>query len=114
MFEVPHLDMVARFGESSATLLRQIWAASLPSSCQDPLIISPTPTLLELSKPPLPSVPQRLIKDELVEFPSDPQTHPLPAEQGEDDKIHGYETDTGMHMCKHKSTMERKTKAERR
>ncbi|KAI9458803.1 hypothetical protein F5148DRAFT_959677, partial [Russula earlei] len=51
---------------------------------------------------------------ELVEFPSDPQTRPLPAEQGEDDEIHGYETDTGVHMRKHKSTMERKTKAERR
>ncbi|KAI9512677.1 hypothetical protein F5148DRAFT_973230, partial [Russula earlei] len=50
----------------------------------------------------------------LVEFPSDPQTRPLPAEQGKDDEIHGYETDTGMHMRKHKSTMERKTKAEHR
>ncbi|KAI9454941.1 P-loop containing nucleoside triphosphate hydrolase protein [Russula earlei] len=64
--------------------------------------------------PPLPSVPQRLIKDELVELPSDPQTRPLPAEQGEDDEIHGYETDTGVHMRKHKSITGRKTKAERR
>jgi hypothetical protein len=52
----------------------------------------------------------------LVELPLDPQpqpeTHPLPAEQAEDDAIHGYEMDTGMHMCEDKSATECMTKAE--
>ncbi|KAI9449948.1 hypothetical protein F5148DRAFT_968200, partial [Russula earlei] len=39
---------------------------------------------------------------------------PLPAEQDEDDEIHGYEKDTGVHMRKHKSTTGRKNMAERR
>jgi len=50
----------------------------------------------------------------LVELPSDPQTRPFPAEAGEDDEIHGYETDTGMRMREHKSATECMTKAERR
>src|SRR6266851_2519920 len=50
----------------------------------------------------------------LVELPADPQTRPLPAEQGEDDAIHGYETDTGVRMRENKSAIERMTKAERR
>ncbi|KAI0252480.1 hypothetical protein BJV78DRAFT_1200931 [Lactifluus subvellereus] len=50
----------------------------------------------------------------LVELPSDPQTRPLPTEPGEDDEIHGYETDMGVRMREHKSAPERMTKAERR
>jgi uncharacterized Rmd1/YagE family protein len=49
----------------------------------------------------------------LVELPSDPQTRPHRVEDGEDE-IHGYETDTGVHMREHKSAIERMTKAERR
>lgn len=54
------------------------------------------------------------IHQKLVELPSDPQTRPLPTEPGEDDEIHGYETDMGVHMREHKSAAERMTKAERR
>ncbi|KAI9508546.1 hypothetical protein F5148DRAFT_971111, partial [Russula earlei] len=46
--------------------------------------------------------------------PVRPPERPLPAEQGEDDEIHGYETDTGVRMREHRSTTERMTKAERR
>ncbi|KAF8260817.1 hypothetical protein EI94DRAFT_870653 [Lactarius quietus] len=50
----------------------------------------------------------------LVELPSDPQTRPLPTEGGEDDAIHGYETDAGVRVRENKSAAERMTKAERR
>ena len=50
----------------------------------------------------------------LVELPSDPQTRPLPTEGGEDDGIHGYETDAGVRVRENKSAAERMTKAERR
>ncbi|KAH9962872.1 hypothetical protein BC827DRAFT_1129567 [Russula dissimulans] len=49
----------------------------------------------------------------LVELPSDPQTRPLPAEEADNDAIHGYETDTGVRMREHKSAIERMSKAER-
>jgi uncharacterized Rmd1/YagE family protein len=50
----------------------------------------------------------------LVELPSDPQTRPLPTEGGDDDAIHGYETDAGVRVRENKSAAERMTKAERR
>ena len=50
----------------------------------------------------------------LVELPSDPQTRPLPTEGGEDDAIHGYETDAGVRVRENKSAAERMTKVERR
>jgi uncharacterized Rmd1/YagE family protein len=63
-----------------------------------------------------PAATQRTSKthQRLVELPSDPQTRPQRVEDGEDDAIHGYETDTGVRMREHKSTTERMTKAERR
>lgn len=63
-----------------------------------------------------PAATQRSSKthQKLVELPSDPQTRPLPTEGGEDDAIHGYETDTGVRLREHKSGPERMTKAERR
>ncbi len=63
-----------------------------------------------------PAATQRTSKthQRLVELPSDPQTRPHRVEDGEDDAIHGYETDTGVRMREHKSTTERMTKAERR
>lgn len=63
-----------------------------------------------------PAATQRTSKthQRLVELPSDPQTRPHRVEDGEDDAIHGYETDTGVRMREHKSATERMTKAERR
>lgn len=63
-----------------------------------------------------PAATQRTSKthQRLVELPSDPQTRPHRAEQGEDDAIHGYETDNGVRMREQKSATERMTKAERR
>ena len=63
-----------------------------------------------------PAATQRTSKthQRLVELPSDPQTRPHRVEDGEDDAIHGYETDTGVRMREHKSAIERMTKAERR
>ena len=63
-----------------------------------------------------PAATQRTSKthQRLVELPSDPQTRPHRVQDGEDDAIHGYETDTGVHMREHKSATERMTKAERR
>lgn len=63
-----------------------------------------------------PAATQRTSKthQRLVELPSDPQTRPHRVEDGEDDTIHGYETDTGVRMREHKSATERMTKAERR
>lgn len=63
-----------------------------------------------------PAATQRTSKthQRLVELPSDPQTRPLPGQEGEEDAIHGYETDTGVRMREHKSATERMTKSERR
>jgi len=63
-----------------------------------------------------PAATQRTSKthQRLVELPSDPQTRPHRVEDGEDDAIHGYETDTGVRMREQKSATERMTKAERR
>ena len=63
-----------------------------------------------------PAATQRTSKthQRLVELPSDPQTRPIRVEEGEDDAIHGYETDTGVRMREQKSATERMTKAERR
>lgn len=63
-----------------------------------------------------PAATQRTSKthQRLVELPSDPQTRPHRVEGGEDDAIHGYETDTGVRMREQKSATERMTKAERR
>jgi uncharacterized Rmd1/YagE family protein len=86
---------------------------SLPRSA---LINSPTLTSSTTTASPKSAATQRTSKthQKLVELPSDPQTRPLPTEQGEDDAIHGYETDNGVRMREHKSAIERMTKAERR
>ncbi|KAH8987844.1 DUF155-domain-containing protein [Lactarius akahatsu] len=78
------------------------------ASITAPLVSSQTGS----TKPP---AAQRTSKthQRLVELPSDPQTRPLPTEGGEDDAIHGYETDAGV-VRENKSAAERMTKAERR
>ena len=84
---------------------------SLPRSAS---ISSPlTPSQAGSTKPP---ASQRISKthQRLVELPSDPQTRPLPTEGGEDDAIHGYETDAGVRVRENKSAAERMNKVERR
>ncbi|KAH9171352.1 DUF155-domain-containing protein [Lactarius sanguifluus] len=78
------------------------------ASITTPLVSSQTGS----TKPP---AAQRTSKthQRLVELPSDPQTRPLPTEGGDDDAIHGYETDAGV-VRENKSAAERMTKAERR
>jgi hypothetical protein len=86
---------------------------SLPKSI---LTTSPALTSPPTAGATKPAATQRTSKthQRLVELPSDPQTRPHRVEDGEDDAIHGYETDTGVRMREHKSATERMTKAERR
>lgn len=95
------------------TLANRRPSLSLPRSN---LINTPTLTQTAAAGGTKPAATQRTSKthQRLVELPSDPQTRPLPAEAGEDDEIHGYETDTGVRMREHKSATECMTKAERR
>jgi hypothetical protein len=86
---------------------------TLPRSTSVTHPIALTPSQIASTKP---AATQRSSKthQKLVELPSDPQTRPLPTEPGEDDGVHGYETDTGVRMREHKSPAERMTKTERR
>jgi uncharacterized Rmd1/YagE family protein len=86
---------------------------SLPKST---LSTSPALTSPPTAGATKPAATQRTSKthQRLVELPSDPQTRPHRVEDGDDDAIHGYETDTGVRMREHKSATERMTKAELR
>ena len=87
-----------------------------PSLSLQKSILSTSPALTSAAAGGTKPATQRTSKthQRLVELPSDPQTRPHRAEEGEDDAIHGYETDTGVRMREQKSATERMTKAERR
>ena len=109
----PSLLTLTMQQQSQPTRQRRRPSLSLPRSAS---INSPTLTQTVAAGGIKPAATQRTSKthQKLVELPSDAQTRPLHAEPGEDDEIHGYETDTGVRMREHKSATERMTKAERR
>ena len=87
-----------------------------PSLSLQKSILSTSPALTSSTAGGTKPATQRTSKthQRLVELPSDPQTRPHRVQDGEDDAVHGYETDNGVRMREQKSATERMTKAERR